>query len=234
MSSKYYCYGLPSRLGGTSTLVKKKIRWLVYGLLSASIFLLLSSYVTTIPMLGALNKWNADRKANISRYLIFSPAWAPPNNQVFLTATAGLVGTWTGTIACDDGESTTFDFIVSSNGHPVYFYQNQEGNNRKVELTHEGQTIKFIPAEGGVTQVQVAALSRSANNIGYSLDITSERLEGSTIIQEQIGYAVNGVLSGTALVVELAVSFQSVMSQPGYVVPGEPRKAFCSGKLRKK
>jgi hypothetical protein len=97
-----------------------------------------------------------------------------------------------------------------------------------------GQLIKFLPAGGGVTQVQVVALSRSASRIGFSVSASHERVEGSTIIQEQTKVAADAVLMGTEVAFEMAVSFQSTMSQPGYLVPGDPKASLCRGKLRKK
>jgi hypothetical protein len=145
---------------------------------------------------------------------------------------SSIVGTWNGSISCEPGGSTSARYKVSENGNPIYEYQTKSGS-REAELTSNGQVVRFVPPGGGVANVQVEALSVSADRIIYTLNISEERTSMDTLDQNRAVVTSEARMTSAGLEVEMAVRAQGVASQPGMVVPGEEQSATCRGTLQK-
>jgi hypothetical protein len=143
-----------------------------------------------------------------------------------------LVGTWTGTLRCDSGDELPAVFKVAESGNPIYEYQTKSGD-REVELTNSGQTFRFVPPDGGVTNVTVDSLDVSADRIKFSMSMSEEKSSRETLSQSRATILYEAGLSGTELDLQMTINSQSTASQPGIVVPGEGSTTICHGKLRK-
>lgn len=144
----------------------------------------------------------------------------------------GLAGTsWSGTLACDDGDSLPVNYQFAESGNPLYDYQTKSGL-RSVELTEAGQSLRFVPPEGGVTSITFESLNVSAERISHSMRVSKESSGGGTLVQSQASIQTEAVLSGSELEVETSIRSQSVASQPGIMAPGDEQVVICRGKLR--
>lgn len=146
--------------------------------------------------------------------------------------TGGLAGTWKGNLKCSNGQTLPSVYKVAGSGNPIYEYQTNNGP-REAELTSSGQTVRFIPPEGGVVTAVVNSLSTSSDRISFQMDITGEKTSGGTLDQSEAGVTMDAKLSGAELEVEMAIRSTSVASQPDLVVPGKESSGVCSGRLRK-
>jgi hypothetical protein len=147
-----------------------------------------------------------------------------------------LVGTWTGELNADNGEKLPCTLRIAESGYPIYDYQTKSGA-RAVELTAQGQTVQFVPPEGGVATVTVEELSVSGDRIRFTTAVSVERTSsfGSSSILDQSRARVTFeiIQNGSELDVEMTADSQSVASQPGLMVPGEAQTVRCRGALRK-
>ena len=147
-------------------------------------------------------------------------------------SSGGLAGTsWSGTLACDDVDSLPVNYQFAESGNPLYDYQTKSGL-RSVELTEAGQSLRFVPPEGGVTSITFESLDVSAERISHSMRVSKERSGGGTLVQSQASIQTEAVLSGSELEVETSIRSQSVASQPGIMAPGDEQVVICRGKLR--
>lgn len=156
----------------------------------------------------------------------------PSGAETMTGAAGGLTGTWSGNLRCNNGETVESTYHISPSGNPIYKYQTKNGW-REAELASSGQTVRFVPAQGGVVTVTVNSLSTSPERISYALNITEESTSGGTLDQREASVMTDAKLSGAELEVELTVRSMSVVSQPGIVVPGDESSGVCRGKLRK-
>ncbi|MFN2491485.1 MAG: hypothetical protein ABR501_01200 [Pyrinomonadaceae bacterium] len=149
------------------------------------------------------------------------------------TGAPGTLGgtTWKGNLNCDDGDNVPVVFRFAESGDPIYEYQTNNGA-REVELTAPGQIVRFVPSGGGVTSVEVDALSVSSDRVSHAVSISHEGGSGATLEQSRARVATEITLSGSDLTVETKIRSQSAISQPGIVVPGDEHVVTCSGKLR--
>lgn len=144
-----------------------------------------------------------------------------------------LSGTWSGTLDCDDGDSADATVMVSDEGNPIYLYQ-AKGGPREVEVTSVGQTIRFVPPNGGVYTAVVDSLSVSKDGFSFSTRTSIERAGGGTLTQGGGRVSYKAALSGSVLDVEVVSSSSVTLSQPGIVVPGgDGTTTVCRGKLQK-
>ncbi|HKR60597.1 MAG TPA: hypothetical protein VJS64_12830 [Pyrinomonadaceae bacterium] len=143
-----------------------------------------------------------------------------------------LTGTWTGALKCDNGDELPAVFKVSESGNPIYEYQTKSGD-REVELTNAGQTFRFVPPDGGVTNVMVDSLDVSADRIKFSMSMSEEKASRETLSQGKATILCEARLSGTELDVQMTINSQSTASQPGIVIPSEGSTVVCRGGLRK-
>ncbi len=145
----------------------------------------------------------------------------------------GLAGTtWKGTFKCDDGDEIPANYRFAESGNPIYEYQTK-GGAREVELTSEGQTLRFVPPEGGVRNIVIDSISISPAHISHTMTISNERTSGGTLDQSKSVISSEAALSGDQLEVEIAIRSQGVTSQPGIMVPGDESRVICRGKLKR-
>ena len=157
---------------------------------------------------------------------------APPGGAAPASGTASLAGTWKGSLDCDGGEKAPATIRFSGSGYPIYEYQTRSGG-REVELTAAGQSLRFVPPDGGVATVTVDSLSAAPGRVTYAMSLSEERTSQDTLTQARMALTFEAALSGAGLSVRMNMRGQTTISQPGTVVPGEAQTAACSGTLRR-
>jgi hypothetical protein len=153
----------------------------------------------------------------------------PSSRSTDVGALAGT--TWKGKLKCDDGDELDANYRFADSGNPIYEYQTKSGA-REVELTSEGQMIRFVPPGGGVTSVVVDAISVSPEHMTNTISVSEEKSSGQTLDQNRATIQSEATLAGSELDVEITIRSQGTMSQPGIVVPGDESTVVCRGKLR--
>lgn len=136
---------------------------------------------------------------------------------------------WTGTLNCDDGDNLPVVMKFAETGNPLYDYQTSSGL-REVELTSPGQSFRFVPSGGGVTNIELNSISVTSDRMNHTMSVSRERSAGGTIIQSRSVITTEAALSGSMLEVETTIRSSSAASQPGYVIPDESA-TVCRGKL---
>jgi hypothetical protein len=140
-----------------------------------------------------------------------------------------LAGTWNGTLNCDDGNEQPVIFKFADTGNPLYDYRTSSGL-KEVELTSPGQTLRFVPPGGGVTNIVLDSLSVSSDRMSHTMSVSIERSGGGTMIQSRGSITTEAALSDSMLEVQTTTRSSSTASQPGYVIPDE-LTTTCRGKL---
>jgi hypothetical protein len=147
-----------------------------------------------------------------------------------------LAGTWAGNLRADTGEELPAVFKVAASGNPIYEYATKSGA-REVELTAVGQSLRFVPPEGGVANVMVDSLTVSPQRIVFSMSLSGERtsLYGSegTLSQSRGSILCEASLAGAEVDLQMTVGSSTTFSQPGEVVPGDEQRVVLRGKLRR-
>ncbi len=138
---------------------------------------------------------------------------------------------WTGTLNCDDGDNLPVVFKFAESGNPLYGYQTSSGL-KEVELTSPGQSLRFVPPGGGVTNIVLDSISVSSDRMSHTMSVSRERSAGGTLIQSRSSITTEAALSGSMLEVETTIRSNSAASQPGYVIPDESA-TVCRGKLNR-
>lgn len=136
---------------------------------------------------------------------------------------------WEGTLNCDDGDNLPVTIRFADSGNPLHLYQTSSGP-KEVELTSPGQTLRFVPPDGGVTNIVLDSLSVSSGRMSHTMSVSRERSGGGTMIQSRSSEATEAALSGSMLEVQKTFRSSSAVSQPGYVIPDES-VTICRGKL---
>ena len=136
---------------------------------------------------------------------------------------------WNGTLSCDDGDNLPVVFGFSAAGYPIYTYQTASGL-RQVELTSPGQSLKFMPPGGGVTNIILNSISVTSDQMNHTMSFSHERSAGGTMIQSRSSVTTEAHLSGSMLTVEMTIRSSSAASQPGYLIPDESA-TVCRGQL---
>jgi hypothetical protein len=148
------------------------------------------------------------------------------------TAAGTLSGTsWAGTLNCDHGDDIQVVFKFAESGNPIYDYRNKSGL-QEVEITSPGQSLRFVPPEGGVTSITFDELEVSADRVSHTMSVSKERTSGGTLVQSQARIVTEAVLSGSELSVENNIRSQSTTSQPGIMLPGDEEVIVCRGNLK--
>jgi len=138
---------------------------------------------------------------------------------------------WEGTLNCDEGNDRPVIFKFADSGNPLYDYQTSSGL-KEAELTSPGQTLRFVPSGGGVTNIVLDSLSVSSDRMSHTMSVSHERSGGGTMIQSRASITTEAALSGSILEVQQTVRSSSAVSQPGYVIPDESA-TVCRGQLTK-
>jgi hypothetical protein len=148
------------------------------------------------------------------------------------SAAGALAGTsWSGTLNCDHGDDIQVVYKFAESGNPIYDYRNKSGL-QGVEITSPGQSLRFVPPEGGVTTITFDELEVSADRVSHTMSVSKERTSGGTLVQSQARIVTEAVLSETELNVESNIRSQSTTSQPGIMLPGDEEVMICRGKLK--
>lgn len=137
---------------------------------------------------------------------------------------------WNGTLNCDDGDNLPVVIKFAANGNPLYDYQTSTGL-KEVEFISSGQTLRFVPPGGGVTNIVLDSIAMSSNRMSYSMTISRERSGGGTLIQSRAEISTEAVVSDSTLDLKTTIRSRSAASQPGYVIPDES-VTVCRGSLR--
>ena len=202
-----------------------KKTWIILGVVIGLLVIVMGGCVACGALIGLsqLSDENDDGSANENRARTSAGRRA---------SRGGLAGTsWNGMLNCDDGDSLPVNYKFADSGNPLYDYQTKSGL-RSVELTEAGQSLRFVPPEGGVTSITFESLDVSAERISHSMRVSKERSGGGTLVQSRASIQTEAVLSGSELEVETSIRSQSVASQPGIMAPGDERVVICRGKLR--
>jgi hypothetical protein len=110
-----------------------------------------------------------------------------------------ITGQWIGTLR-KAGTTDTIgcDLHVAASGRPVWTYYDTNGF-RQTELTHEGQTIEYVPPDRGVMRVIVQSVTGSPSETGYVVDSSFERSSNGYLTQRYQRIVLTGRLHGTQL-----------------------------------
>ena len=138
---------------------------------------------------------------------------------------------WSGTLNCDDGDNLPVVFKFAETGNPLYDYQTTNGL-REVELTSQGQIIRFVPSGGGVTNIVLDTILVTSNRMSHTMSVSRESSAGGTVIQSRSTITTEAALSGSRLEVQTRIRSSSAASQPGYLIPNESA-TICRGNLTK-
>ena len=122
-------------------------------------------------------------------------------------------------------------YKFAESGNPIYDYRNKSGL-QEVEITSPGQSLRFVPPEGGVTTITFDELEVSGDRVSHTMSVSKERTSGGTLVQSQARIVTEAVLSESDLNVESNIRSQSTSSQPGIMLPGDEEVFICRGKLK--
>ena len=123
------------------------------------------------------------------------PATEPPAGD----GTATIAGYWVGTL---QGASSTdtlgCNLHIAPSGRPIWTYTNTDGFQQR-EMTHEGQTIEYVPPERGVVRVRVQSVTGSPTETGYVIDYSFEKSSNGYLTQRYQRIVMTGRLHGAQL-----------------------------------
>jgi hypothetical protein len=118
---------------------------------------------------------------------------APP------TGAAGIGGEWSGTLhQAVSGATLGCTLHVAPSGRPMWAYHDTSGFQR-VELTHVGQRIQYVPPERGVVTVVVQSVTASSGETGYVLDYSYEGSSNGYLTQRYQRLTLAGRVRGGQL-----------------------------------
>ena len=192
--------------------------WIIVGSIVGALVIMMGGCVACGALIG-LSRLSDDRDINDSRS-------SGKGGVRALAATS-----WSGTLNCDDGDNMSVIFKFAETGNPLYDYQTSSGL-REVELTSPGQTIRFVPSGGGVTNIILDTISVTSNGMSHTMSVSRESSAGGTLIQSRSKITTEAALSGSRLDVETRIRSSSAASQPGYLIPDES-DTICRGNLAK-
>ncbi len=222
--NNYPAQPLPPNTGQAQPNRKK---WVILGSVIGGLVIVMGGCVAC----GALIGLSTLRNSGVDPDSTDSPR-SSSRERATTGSSGGLAGTsWKGTMNCDDGDSMPVNFRFADSGNPIYEYQSKSGA-REVEMTSEGQLIRFVPPSGGVTSIEVNSISVSSDQMTHTVSISHESSSGGTLDQSRASVTTQGTLSGEEFEVETSIRSQSVVSQPGIVVPGDEKTVICRAKLR--
>jgi hypothetical protein len=115
------------------------------------------------------------------------------------TGSTTITGYWVGTL---QGASSTdtlgCNLHIAPSGRPVWAYNDTSGFHQR-ELTHEGQTIEYVPPERGVIRVTVHSVTGSPTETGYVIDYSFERSSNGYLTQRYQRIVMAARLRGALL-----------------------------------
>ena len=197
----------------------KKV-WIIVGSLVGGLVIIMGGCVACVALIG------------LSRLSDDDLGTASDSRSIGKDEVRGLAATsWSGTLNCEDGDNLSVIFKFAETGNPLYDYQTSSGL-REVELTSPGQTIRFVPSGGGVTNIVLDTISVAPTRMNHTMSVSRESSGGGTLIQSRSTITTEAALSGTRLEVQTRIRSSSAASQPGYLIPDES-DTICRGNLAK-
>jgi hypothetical protein len=128
-----------------------------------------------------------------------APAAESPVAEPAAAGDAAIAGYWVGTLrGASNTDTLGCNLHVAPSGRPIWNYHDTDGPRQR-ELTHEGQTIEYVPPERGVVRVQVQSVTGSANETGYVIDYSFERSSNGYLTQRYQRIVLTGRLRGGQL-----------------------------------
>ena len=126
------------------------------------------------------------------------PAPPAPDDAPRPSASTGgataIQGHWVGTLRrAGTTDTLGCDLHVAASGRPVWSYHDSNGF-QQTELTHEGQTIQYVPPELGVVTVKVQSVTGSPTETGYVVDYSFERASNGYMTQRYQRIMLSGRL----------------------------------------
>ena len=110
-----------------------------------------------------------------------------------------IAGHWVGSLRGPGvAETRGCDLHLAASGRPIWSYQDTNGFHQ-TELTHEGQTIQYVPPELGVVTVTVRSVTGSSTETGYVVDYSFERSSNGYLTQRYQRIVLAGRLRGGRL-----------------------------------
>jgi hypothetical protein len=168
-----------------------------------------------------------------------TPPPAPPPDEAraesppgAATGSTTIAGYWVGTlVGATSADTLGCNLHVAPSGRPVWAYNDTDGFQRR-ELTHEGQTIEYVPPERGVIRVRVQSVTGSSTETGYVIDYSFERSSNGYLTQRYQRIVLAGRLRGVQLDVTYSeAGISSFGDKTGLAAGGDA--AEYSGSLTK-
>jgi hypothetical protein len=123
----------------------------------------------------------------------------PPRDDTPQQPSTAIAGHWVGTLRrAGTTDTLGCDLHLAASGRPLWSYHDSNGFHQ-TELTHEGQTIQYVPPERGVVTVKVQSVTGSSTQTGYVVDYSFERSSNGYMTQRYQRIALNGWLRGGQL-----------------------------------
>ena len=124
---------------------------------------------------------------------------APRRGETTQQPATTIAGHWVGTLRrAGTTDTLGCDLHLAPNGRPLWSYHDSDGFHQ-TELTHEGQTIQYVPPERGVVTVKVQSVTGSSTQTGYVVDYSFERASNGYMTQRYQRIVLNGWLRGGQL-----------------------------------
>lgn len=157
---------------------------------------------------------------------------APSPSAASSDGVTSIQGHWVGTLRLAGGTDTLgCDLHLTAGGRPLWSYHDSDGF-QQTELTHEGQTIQYVPPERGVVTVKVQSVTGSSTQTGYVVDYSFERASNGYMTQRYQRIVLTGRLRGGQLDVTYSEDGISSFGDKTGIAAGSQLKEY-SGSLIK-
>ena len=157
---------------------------------------------------------------------------APPASAGSAGGAVSIAGHWLGTLRrVGTTDTLGCDLHLAASGRPIWSYHDSNGLHQ-TELTHEGQTIQYVPPDRGVVTVKVVSVTGSLNETGYVVDYSFERSSNGYHTQRYQRYVMAGRLRGAQLDVTYSENGISSFGDKTGIAAGGETKEY-SGSLIK-
>ncbi len=110
---------------------------------------------------------------------------------------------------------------------------NNKGIVRKVELSHVGQTVEYVPAGGGVQRVVVKTLEKGQGRLAIGIGGSFERASQGYLDQQEEITLIEYTLTPGGLGMKVSTRSTSHFSDTDMSVGGDPNSDVAEGLLQK-